>query len=346
MPLPGQFISCDWGTSSFRLRLIDTEGLRVTAEITGETGIRTIHDALPADADLNDRDAAFAGFLGERLDELLRGTPADCDARPVLLSGMATSTIGWRELSYASVPLDLDGSGVVHERIGFISPGGREFELFLVSGAATDTDVMRGEETELLGILNHPAFQRYVRASIVILPGTHSKHVSVSEGRVVDWRTFMTGEVFEALTSATILRQTTEAQDEAGVASIDDVGFREGVLRGFEHGMEAVLFQARTRAVLQGKTSASNRAFLSGTLIGSEMRHALGISGVAPLLGAGSGRLADCYRSAATICLDAAQAPLDLRAETVNVDLPDGAAIHGHAFLLKRWLGADDTDAR
>ncbi len=345
MKLPGQFISCDWGTSSFRLRLIDTKGLHAVADITGETGIRMIYDALPEDADRNDRESAFAGFLGERLDELLREVSPARDALPVLLSGMATSTIGWRELPYASVPLKLDGSGAFHERISFVSPGGREFELFLVSGAATDKDVMRGEETELLGILNHPDFQRYARASIVILPGTHSKHVSVSKGRIVDWRTFMTGEVFEALTSATILRQTTEAADGAGAGSADDEGYREGVLRGFEHGMETVLFQARTRAVLHGKANASNRAFLSGTLIGSEMRHALGISGVAPLLIAGSGPLADCYRSAAAICLDAARAPLDLRAETANANLPGGAAIHGHAFLLKRWLGADDTDA-
>lgn len=346
MTQPAQFISCDWGTSSFRLRLIETEELRAAAEITGETGIRTIQDSLDADAGQDEREAAFSGFLGDRLDELLRGSPATDAPRRVLLSGMATSTIGWRELPYTAVPLELDGSGVVHERIGFTSPGGREFELFLVSGAATDTDIMRGEETELLGILNHPDFRRYARASIVILPGTHSKHVSVSEGRVVDWRTFMTGEVFEALTSATILRQTTKTANGADAASIDDGSFREGALRGFEAGMEATLFQARTRAILNGNTNASNRAFLSGALIGSEMRQALGVSGVAPLLIAGSGRLAECYRRATEICLDAARTPPNLRAGTVNVDLPGGAAIHGHAFLLKRWLEADDTDAQ
>jgi 2-dehydro-3-deoxygalactonokinase len=347
MTLPKHFVSCDWGTSSFRLRLVEMSGLRVAAEISGGEGIRSIRDSLGLEPGEAEKEAAFVGFLGERLDELLSAAPEGCAAEHVILSGMATSSLGWRELPYAAVPFALDGSGVVYERVALVSPGGRSMDVFLVSGVATGADIMRGEETELLGILNHPQFRRHARASLVILPGTHSKHAMVFEDRLVNWRTFMTGELFEALTSATILRQTTLA-DEGGGASTEaqDESFREGVALGCKDGMEATIFQARARAVLDGATNGACRAFLSGALIGSELRHAFDAAAIAPLLIAGSGPFADRVHAAARIGVEAAF-PLALasRPEVVRAELPEGAAaIHGHAFLLKRWLGGRDTD--
>lgn len=305
MSLPEHFISCDWGTSSFRLRLIRTESVEVVAEIHSDQGIRATHE-LGLDA--------FPNYLKEQITEL----PAH-DAEHVMLSGMATSTIGWKELPYAQAPLNGDGSNLVKETIRL-----DDFEVFLISGAATERDIMRGEETELIGILNHPEFTEMAADSLILLPGTHSKHVRVRNGKVLAWQTFMTGELFEALTNATILKQTTTASEE------DQTGVREGVLAGFERGMESGLFGARVRGVLQGASNASNRGYLSGLLIGSELRHARGNG---PILIAGPKTLREIYLEAiGTVGQN----------NVLPVDLPGGAAIHGHAFLLQRWLEAEE----
>ncbi len=337
MSLPERFVSCDWGTSSFRLRLVGSEALEPRAELSVQEGIRSIHDRLAENASAPEREAAFAGFLGTKLDELLFSSEPDNDVIPVMLSGMASSTIGWRELPYAEAPLALDGSNLIHERIRFATPAGLRIELFLVSGARTANDIMRGEETEALGVLNHPDFAGFAEDSLLLLPGTHCKHMSVRDGAIVGWRTFMTGELFEALTSATILRQT------AGEAEDGNAGgqFQEGVAAGFQAGMEPRLFQARVRGVLGAATNAANRAWLSGLLIGSELRHAETTAAERPVLVVGSGRLAARYREAAETCARVSPS----FPKIVPVELPEGsAAVRGHAFLLNRWRGGAETD--
>ena len=342
MSLPKYFISCDWGTSSFRLRLVAFEGARVEAELCEDVGIRSLHDGLPDDAGADEREAAFSGFLGERIDRLLADASLEVEVRHGVLSGMASSTIGWRELPYARAPLPVDGSTIGFERIPFSTESGREFELFLISGARTDTDIIRGEETEALGVYNDPRFERHARGSLMILPGTHSKHV-LTDGRcIVGWRTFLTGELFEALTEHTILRQTTTVLgSENASGSVVDSSFKEGVAEGGQNGTEAALFQARTRGVLGGAKSEENRAFLSGVLIGSELRHARELAGGRPILLTGASDIRERYHSALQVLDD----PLMPAQRKVIVDLPDGsAAIQGHSFLLKRWLGANNTD--
>lgn len=305
MGLSKQFISCDWGTSSFRLRLIESESVEVVAELRSEQGIRAIHE-LGQDA--------FKSHLEEQI-----ATLPSPQARHIMLSGMASSTIGWRELSYAETPLRCDGSNLVRETIPL---GGRE--VFLISGAATKRDIMRGEETEVIGILNHPRFSTLADDCVVILPGTHSKHIRIRERVITDWQTFMTGELFEALTKATILKQTTDTRD------MDKEAVREGVQTGFERGMESGLFGARVRGVLDGASNASNRGYLSGLLIGSELRRTP--TGL-PILLAGPEQLREVYLEACDVIG---------RSNVHRVDLPGGPAIFGHAFLLKRWLSAEE----
>lgn len=339
MSLPEFFVSCDWGTSSFRLRLIDLESGRAAAGLTADQGVRALNDSLSSNADRHARETAFADFLGMRLDDLLKSHSKAAASR-VVLSGMASSTIGWRELPYSPSPLHLDGSNLVHERIPVTTPSGRDFELILISGAQCENDIMRGEETELIGLLNHPDYTTFANDSLVLLPGTHSKHVRLRHGRIESWRTFMTGELFEALTSATILRQTTEARADDAAESKQD--FREGAAEGFDPGMEQGLFHARARSVLNGKSSSANREFLSGLLIGSELRHAVDHANGRPLLIGGSARLSDRYRNALEIVAEATADSPSLQVAPVN--LPEGAAsVLGHSFLLKQWSANGDN---
>jgi 2-dehydro-3-deoxygalactonokinase len=311
-----RFVSCDWGTSSFRLRLVKSGN--VVSEVKTRHGIRALNESLAAG---DDRDAAFGGYLSEQLGKLT-------SARlPVVLSGMASATIGWRELPYAKAPLRLDGSNLVHDCIAVAAAA----SVHLISGACTNQDIMRGEETEAVGILNHDDYSKFADRCLLLLPGTHSKHLIVVDSCIVGWQTFMTGEIFEALTSATILKQTTDAPDES-----PSDAFLDGVGEGFSKGMEGSVFHARVRGVLEGATNGANRGFLSGLLIGSELRYIAQSAEDRPVLIAGPTSLAAKYRSA----MEACEAFPDL----VPVDLPNGsAAILGHAFLLKQWLSEGES---
>jgi 2-dehydro-3-deoxygalactonokinase len=177
---------------------------------------------------------------------------------PMILSGMASSSVGILELAYGRFPFTWNPSMLTVEKFDpdelFLFP------LFLVSGLRTETDVMRGEETMLLGYDVNP-----VGKQVLIFPGTHSKHVWVKDGVATHFKTFTTGEVFNLLVQHSILSNSVEQGDdwesfEGGVnAALDD---------DFLHG----IFKVRTRQLLQGTSRTSNYQYLSGLLIGLELK--------------------------------------------------------------------------
>jgi len=237
------FVSCDWGTSNFRLRLV---GGSVSAEV------RTDEGAAKLAALGGDRAAAFRETLARGLTRL--GAPDDL---PVVISGMASSTIGWRELPYARVPFALDGRDVIVEVL--------EGRIHLISGIRSDTDMVRGEETQALGLAATLGSDLPEQATLV-LPGTHSKHLTVDTGAITDVRTFMTGELFDLLVRHSVLRHSTEA-----AAAFDPTAFAEGVAESQRQPLAAALFRVRTRQVLDHQPAPANAAFLSGLLIGAEL---------------------------------------------------------------------------
>src|SRR4051812_31518699 len=109
--MSAEFLSCDWGTSSFRLRLVQNDV--ITAGVAAPHGARTLFDSLtPA----QDRFEAFAGFLASQLD-ILSTKQRIPNRPPLVLSGMASSSIGWKELPYSIAPIRLDGRGLRVEKI-------------------------------------------------------------------------------------------------------------------------------------------------------------------------------------------------------------------------------------
>lgn len=265
------FISCDWGTTHFRLRRFGGPGHR---EIQSDQGAARLA------ARGGDRAAAYRETLERGLESL--GAPRDL---PVVISGMASSTLGWKELPYARLPFALDGSTAVWERL--------DARTILVSGFCSESDMVRGEETQALGIAA-TVCTALTDQACWILPGTHSKHLEVRSGFVVGVRTFMTGELFDLLTHHSVLRHTTDA-----VAPIDANAFAEGVDAARRGPVTGALFQARTRQVLAGKPAATNASFLSGLLVGAELESLTRREG--PLLIAASGSLRTAYSAAARI---------------------------------------------
>jgi len=159
----------------------------------------------------------------------------------------------------------------------------------LISGLRTETDVMRGEETQLMGLAN----QLSAEESTVILPGTHSKHVYLKAGKITGFHTYMTGEFFELLSQHSILSASIEASREFDQSN--EVFFSNGVTLAKQQPLLAASFQIRTNELLHQVSKKQNFHFLSGLLIGSEL------SNLAPdtsVYICGGGALQSLYQSA------------------------------------------------
>ncbi|QOG19422.1 MULTISPECIES: 2-dehydro-3-deoxygalactonokinase [Bradyrhizobium] len=268
------FVAVDWGTSSFRLWLVDRTG-QVLAERRSGEGMLT---------------AAKAGFSAV-LQSHLRAVEAP-DPLPVLVCGMAGAKTGWVEAGYVDTPAPL---AAILKQAARVPAEARDIRILpgIAQRDASAPDVMRGEETQLLGALGLDAASE----ALVCMPGTHSKWVRVKDGTVARFSTFMTGELFSVISRETILSLAVAGADEAE----DIASFKAAVKAAYDAPAFAanLLFTARSRQLLFGGTPAAARETLSGTLIGAEL--AAGLSGALPKAGItliASGRLATLYRHA------------------------------------------------
>ncbi|HEY0433159.1 MAG TPA: 2-dehydro-3-deoxygalactonokinase, partial [Chitinophagaceae bacterium] len=197
--LPEQIISCDWGTSSLRIRLVSLADGKVLAHIFTSDGIARVAAAWSASQPLaNSKPLFYINTITEKLAELPARTS---DNVPLLISGMAASTIGFCELGYGKLPLSLEDPQLIVRQFatGELVQG----PVSLVSGLRTGNDVMRGEETLIVGISPLDSAM-----ALIILPGTHSKHAVIREKMVTDFKTFMTGELFSTLRHHTVLKHS------------------------------------------------------------------------------------------------------------------------------------------
>lgn len=267
------YVAVDWGTSSFRLWLIGTDG-----NILGE---RRSGEGMTTAASLG-----FAGVLQGHLDSL--SVPADV---PVIICGMAGARQGWVEAGYIDTPTAL--SAIL---TGAVSVPGQDQDIRILPGLAQRAreapDVIRGEETQLLGALTGESRGE----QIVCMPGTHSKWVRVVDGTVSGFSTFMTGELFDVISKHSIL-----AQAIAGAGEPDTPAFEAAVGAIFRQPTMAtsLLFGARSGQLLHGLSPAGAKAWISGTLIGAEIAGALSSAGdSATITLVASGGLQSLYETA------------------------------------------------
>ena len=247
------YVAVDWGTSSFRLWLIGVDG--------GILGERRSAEGMTTAASLG-----FAGVLQAHLDSL--SVPAEI---PVIICGMAGARQGWVEAGYIDTPTSL---GAI--LTGAVSVPGQSRDIRILPGLAQRSaeapDVIRGEETQLLGALAGESQGE----QIVCMPGTHSKWVRVVDGMVTGFSTFMTGELFDVISKHSIL-----AQAIAGAGEPDGAAFKAAVGAIFKQPAMAtsLLFGARSGQLLHGLSPSGAKAWISGTLIGSEIAGALSSAG-------------------------------------------------------------------
>jgi 2-dehydro-3-deoxygalactonokinase len=230
-------IAIDWGTSSFRAYRLDARG-SILESRASQQGI------------LNVAPGQFARVLEDQI----RGWAE----APIVMSGMVGSRQGWVEAPYVQCPA---GFGEIAAKL--VKVGWANREAWIVPGLSCSDpagvpDVMRGEETQILGC--------GVEGTLC-LPGTHSKWVEVKNARIESFSTAMTGEVYAVLKQHSILGRMMER------GGPDPGAFAEGVERSGESGgLLHHLFGVRTRGLLGDLKPAASASYLSGILIGHELR--------------------------------------------------------------------------
>ncbi len=238
------FIAGDWGTSRLRLSLIRGDQVLARAEGPG---------------------------IGQTPDPatVLAAATADWpETTPVILSGMVGSQIGWVEAPYLDCPARTEdlARAMVRFRSGHrdiaIAPG------LACRNLSDAPDVMRGEETQILGAMALDPRLRTGR-HLLALPGTHSKWARLEDGAVIDFQTSVSGELFAALRDHTVLGRGLEGLDPT-----DAEGFRLGLdraLDGPHPSLPHLLFEVRSRRLRDDLSPAAALAALSGMVIGADV---------------------------------------------------------------------------
>jgi 2-dehydro-3-deoxygalactonokinase len=293
-------IGVDWGTSSLRAFLIDTDG-QVIDDVSSPEGIMQV-----------------SGKTFEAVLDRLIGPWRRQANFPILASGMITSRNGWVETPYAAMPLGADD--LARALVPYDIASG--YRVHFVTGAliehAGGPDVMRGEETQIIGAsalgLNDGTF---------VLPGTHSKWVQVTDGQIVDFSTYMTGEIFAALKGHTILGTLMEGDD------FNEEAFEMGVAAGLDTKANLLnnLFHVRTLPLMDKIPKIATADYMSGMLVGTEVAAATrNIEDIGTITIVGRNDLSERYESALnTAGFECRRAPDDIVAK-------------GH-FLIARAAG-------
>ena len=298
-------IAVDWGTSNLRAWRLDG-----AAGVVGHAAAGVVGHAASAQGITRVAPGGFAATLRETV-----GAWLDDGERQVLLCGMVGSRQGWVEAPYLPCPATPAAIAAALVDVPF---DGAEVKLIPgLSGRDADgtPEVMRGEETKLVGLM-----AALGGTGLVCMPGSHTKWARLQDGRIAGFATYFTGEAFAALRDGTILGRMMRHD-----GAVDAEGFRRGVARSGESGhLLHHLFGVRTLGLFDQLGEAQAAGFLSGLLIGHEVRAAIADAGAdagqtavhlvgdATLVGLYATALEACGGRAEAMALDAALAGLIL----------------------------------
>lgn len=243
------FIAGDWGTTHLRLYLCGRRGAVLDTK-SGE-GVGSLH-----------------GNAERVFSSLVEGWENHHGKLPVILCGMAGSTIGWREVPYLGCPTRLDS--IAAKSLRFES-GGRVIAIapgLCCQNRLGAPDMMRGEETQILGALRSDPDLRAGR-HLLCMPGTHTKWVSLKDGAVEQFQTALAGELFDILRRFSILVNGDSMTEIVGGG---EFARALGQTRKFpDADLVHLLFEVRSRQ-LRGELKRENAAaYLSGLIIGRDV---------------------------------------------------------------------------
>lgn len=295
-PTPS-FLAVDWGTTRLRASLVEAGGA-VIDRTQSDHGVQSV----PA--------GGFPVAFAEACGPWLRDYPG----LPVLMAGMVGSRNGWIEAPYAPCP-----SGPADLAARLLPVPGMS-NVSIVPGVDCRSpdgayDVMRGEETQVIGT--------GVVDGLVCLPGTHSKWVLVQGGRIIRFVTFITGELYAAMTASFVGRLAAEPADmESGHAAGEKIATLGG-------GLGRLLFQARTQVLGNNMPGAAVKPFLSSLLVGQEIAGAIDLFG----------KPSSVHLVAATPQREVYEAALKARGFSVTTTDPADAVLAGQVQLFNAPRG-------
>ncbi|OPA83077.1 2-dehydro-3-deoxygalactonokinase [Pseudomonas fluorescens] len=287
--MQAQLIALDWGTSSLRAYKLGPAGV-VLEQRSLASGImhlpseaREIAGVLCSDG----FELAFDAACGDWLE----AEPG----LPVIACGMVGSAQGWSEAAYRNTPVDVASLGQALHKVCSL----RGVEVHIVPGVIEQVglpNVMRGEETQVLGVL--PGLET---EALIGLPGSHSKWVEVVGGRITHFDTFMTGEVFAVLSKHSLLGRT-QKPSETFQADAFDRGVHVALSDEGERGVLSTLFSARTLGLTAQLLPEQQPDYLSGLLIGHELAGLPDRAKHLPIILVGAAPLCARYQRALALC--------------------------------------------
>ena len=248
------FIAGDWGTSVLRLYLCQGADILDTANGPGISNVAENHGAV--------------------LFDLIKLWSSKYGKVPIYLSGMIGSNIGWINTDYSHCPASKDK--LCNELTKLKHAG---HDVFIVGGLSCKnpigaTDLMRGEETQILGAMN--LFQELNHGDhLLCLPGTHTKWVFIKDGVIETFQTALTGELYALLASHSVLIQSNDNEDE-----LNERVYEQGLRRSSEvkyADLSHVLFEIRSKQIKQELEPHHAQSYLSGLLIGKDVAAAIDI---------------------------------------------------------------------
>lgn len=273
-------IAVDWGTSHLRLWALDGDG-KAKACHRSKRGMRTVESH------------EFVSVLKTEMQVL----DVDTDT-PVIMCGMVGSRQGWQEAPYIKMPCRIDAIAASAVRIASV-----ERDIRILPGIAhfnaTKPDVMRSEETQLLGLYDMLGQDL---SGLICMPGSHAKWVRIENGLVMDFATSMSGELFAALGASSVLQHSLKNATKK-VDPQSDI-YSNAVRKSLSDPATVLtrLFAARPHSLLNQMSDDDAAAHISGTIIGQDIAGA--IARFAPVHSTtlvGSGHLGNLYSQALQI---------------------------------------------
>lgn len=308
-------IAVDWGTSNLRAFLMDFNG-NVFDQRSNDRGMLTLESE------------QFEHVLIDLLDDWVEPDV------PIFMAGMVGSRSGWQEVPYLPCPIHLDS---LNSHLYWVQTRLLKCDVAIVPGlkgfgVSGHHDVMRGEETQLLGALHWLRENNEINTNVLCcLPGTHSKWVPLYNDKVEQFSTSFSGELFARLSSESSLVKGVPISKEFNIDA-----FKKGLVTsqqagGFLHH----LFSVRSDYMCGALTAEEVRDYLSGVVIGHDVAElaTLHKRNIDKVLVIGSSHLILCYQEALAFhqitsqCLDARE-----------------ASIRGLAYLAKSHFNNSQLD--
>jgi len=261
--MKGMIISGDWGTSNLRLRLLDVSTGEILSSMASQVGIKPMFRRWQDSG--GDRTTFYLAEVGKNIQLLADQMNVSLRGCPIIMSGMASASIGMCEVAYSPLPFVLSE---LAPNIEFL-PASPTFahDVLVTSGLETIGDVMRGEEMQAVGWWL--TYGKDSASTMLILPGTHAKHLHIWDGTVVDFKTYMTGELFQIISEHSILASDLDEK----ISDVDLDMVRKGARDVRRESLSHLLFSIRGHRLQNRLSKEESAAYLSGLLIGSEFAH-------------------------------------------------------------------------